>query len=141
MKAVEMHLKWCSCEPTPFVSLFGDEAHAINWARKLLENRQQDVFLLELDSSKLGLVFCVRDLVLHHGAHTTLPESMYEDEYLVLRKIVKRNVTAVTVVSQVTALDSPRNESDFHSESSDDSDSDEEQSSDELTQNLRSLRL
>ncbi|OWY96585.1 hypothetical protein PHMEG_00033118 [Phytophthora megakarya] len=90
--AVEQHLTWCSCEPTPFVSLFGDQNHAMNWAHHLLEHGYHDVVLLEIDSSRLGPLFRVRDLVTNHKVQTTLPEYMYQDEYLVLRKIPRRSI-------------------------------------------------
>ncbi|KAE9348134.1 hypothetical protein PF008_g7497 [Phytophthora fragariae] len=79
---VESHLKWCSCEPTPFVSLFASKDHAITWARQLLGHGYRDVVLLEIDAGRLSPLFCVRDLVQHRGVRTTLAGYLYEDEYL-----------------------------------------------------------
>ncbi|KAL4102444.1 hypothetical protein PRIC1_006189 [Phytophthora ramorum] len=98
-QAVEQHLTWYSCERTPFVSLFANKDHAGTWAQRLLEHGYHDVVLLEVDASRLGSLFCVRDLVNRQGVHTTLSERMYEDEFLVLRKIPRRSVLDKTVVS------------------------------------------
>ncbi|GMF43715.1 unnamed protein product [Phytophthora fragariaefolia] len=98
--AVEYHLKWCSCEPTPFVSLFASKDHAETWARQLLDHGYRDVVVLEIDSGRLGPLFRVRELVELRGVHTTLPEHLYEDEFLVLRKISKRSVVGGAGVLQ-----------------------------------------
>ncbi|KAE8893186.1 hypothetical protein PF005_g7946 [Phytophthora fragariae] len=102
---VESHLKWCSCEPTPFVSLFASKDHAITWARQLLGHGYRDVVLLEIDAGRLSPLFCVRDLVQHRGVRTTLPGYLYEDEYLVLRKIPKKSVVGGAGVLQVDTIE------------------------------------
>ncbi|KAF1795860.1 Protein kinase-like domain [Phytophthora cactorum] len=89
-RAVELHLNWSNRIPTPFVALFGTREHAVNWAKSHFELGYDDVFLLKIDASKLGPIFQVRYLVQDSDIHTLLPESMYNDEFLVLRKITRR---------------------------------------------------
>ncbi|KAG6615370.1 elongator complex protein 6 [Phytophthora cinnamomi] len=102
---VEAHLTWCSCEPTPFVSLFASKDHAMTWAQHLLEHGYRDVILLDVDSGRLGPLFRVRDLVENREIRTTLPEHLYEDEYLVLRKIPKRSVVSGAGVLRVSTVE------------------------------------
>ncbi|KAL3662193.1 hypothetical protein V7S43_012992 [Phytophthora oleae] len=97
--AVELHLQWCSCEPTPFVSVFADKEHATKWAQRLLEHGYHDVVLLELDSSKLGALFNVRELVVRQEIETSLAEYLYEDEFLVLREIPKASIISTLPVN------------------------------------------
>ncbi|KAG2813598.1 hypothetical protein JG687_00012196 [Phytophthora cactorum] len=84
---VELHLKWCNCEPIPFVSLLANEDHAMSWSQCLLEHGYHDVFVVEINSSRLLSLFWVQELVNHQGVATNLPPYMYADEILVLRKI------------------------------------------------------
>ncbi|ETN16666.1 hypothetical protein PPTG_05824 [Phytophthora nicotianae INRA-310] len=96
--AVEDHLVWGNREPSPFVSTFAHRQHAMNWANSQCQRAEQ-VSLLELDASQLDRIFSVRDLVNYRNVHTNLPESMYEDEYLVLGKIRRRSIVERIVVS------------------------------------------
>ncbi|GMF25893.1 unnamed protein product [Phytophthora lilii] len=96
-RAVELHLNWSNRIPTPFICLFGTRAHAENWARRHYELGYDDVFLLKVDTSKLGPVFCVRHLVQDSDIHT--PQGMYNDEFLALRKIPRRSIIRETYLS------------------------------------------
>ncbi|KAE8893188.1 hypothetical protein PF010_g7954 [Phytophthora fragariae] len=98
-RAVELHLNWSNRIPTPFVSLFDTREHAVQWARRHFELGYDDVFLLKIDAAKLGPVFRVRYLVQDSDIHTLLPESMYNDEFLALRKISRRSIIRETFVS------------------------------------------
>ncbi|KAG7379132.1 hypothetical protein PHYPSEUDO_008940 [Phytophthora pseudosyringae] len=121
--AVELHLTWCSCEPTPFVSLFADQDHAEQWAQHLLGHGYRDVVLLEIDSSKLGPLFRVLELVDDQEVRTTLPEQMYEDEYLVLRRVPRGSVVNRIAVARDDAVEAEGN--DYESSGSDSSEEDE----------------
>ncbi|KAF1795856.1 Protein kinase-like domain [Phytophthora cactorum] len=70
---VELHLKWCNCEPIPFVSLLANEDHAMSWSQCLLEHGYHDVFVVEINSSRLLSLFWVQELVNHQGVATNLP--------------------------------------------------------------------
>ncbi|KAL4102445.1 hypothetical protein PRIC1_006190 [Phytophthora ramorum] len=105
-KAVERHLNWSSRMPTPFVSLFGSQDHAVKWARRHLELGYDDVFLLKVNASKLGSVFRVRYLVQDADIHTVLPEKMYNDEFLVLRKISRRSILRESYLDEYLSEDS-----------------------------------
>jgi hypothetical protein len=120
---VELHLKWCSCEPTPFVSLFATESHAASWAQHLLEHGYRDVVILEIDPSRLSALFRVWELVDRKDVSTTLPQYMYDDEFLVLRKIPRRSIVNKTAVARDDAVEL-EDESDYDSSDSDGMDSD-----------------
>jgi hypothetical protein len=98
-QAVELHLNWSSRTPTPFVSLFGSRANAVQWARRHFQLGYDDVFLLKVDASKVGPVFRVRYLVQDSDIHTLLPQSVFNDEFLVLRKIPRRSLIRETYLS------------------------------------------
>ncbi|KAG6594281.1 uncharacterized protein IUM83_15199 [Phytophthora cinnamomi] len=98
-RAVELHLNWSNRVPTPFMSLFGTRELAVKWARRHFELGYDDAFLLKVDAAKLGPVFRVRYLVQDSDIHTLLPESMYNDEFLVLRKITRRSIIRETYLS------------------------------------------
>ncbi|KAG6950757.1 hypothetical protein JG688_00014016 [Phytophthora aleatoria] len=100
-RAVELHLNWSNRIPTPFVALFGTQEHAVNWAKSHFKLGYDDVFLLKIDASKLGPIFQVRYLVQDSDIHTLLPDSMYNDEFLVLRKITRRSIIRETYLSCV----------------------------------------
>ncbi|KAG1697291.1 hypothetical protein DVH05_016575 [Phytophthora capsici] len=126
--AVELHLQWCSCKPTPFVSMFADREHATTWAQRLLEHGYTDVFLLEIDSSKLGSLFDVRELVIHQEIKTSVPEYLYEDEFLVLYEIPKTSIIRKTSVNRSETSDTYES-----------SDSSEEEIETELSRYLKAL--
>lgn len=92
-RAVESHLEWRNPAPSPFISTFDNQRHAVNWASKLMDNRNYDSVLLhEIDTTKLGPVFCVENLVSRLRVQTKLEPSVYEDEYLVLGRIPKQSI-------------------------------------------------
>jgi hypothetical protein len=99
-EAVKRHLTWAHRKPTTFVSTFADREHAINWATQRVNRCIFDdaVSVLTLDVDCLGPIFCVRDLVEDPGVKTKLPESMYQDEYLVLQEIHPESIRGKTII-------------------------------------------
>ncbi|KAG3090025.1 hypothetical protein PI124_g17316 [Phytophthora idaei] len=121
-RAVELHLNWSNRIPTPFVALFGTREHAVNWAKSHFELGYDDVFLLKIDASKLGPIFQVRYLVQDSDIHTLLPESMYNDEFLVLRKITRRSIiweTYLSCIDEYSSEDSVRRSNEESNEDED----------------------
>ncbi|OWY96584.1 hypothetical protein PHMEG_00033117, partial [Phytophthora megakarya] len=77
----------------------GTREHAVKWARHHFELGYDDVFLLKVDTSKLGAIFRVRYLVQGSDIDTQLSKDTYNDEFLVLRKISRRSIIRETYVS------------------------------------------
>ncbi|EGZ19323.1 hypothetical protein PHYSODRAFT_259785 [Phytophthora sojae] len=123
-RAVELHLNWSNRIPTPFISLFGTQEHAVKWARRHFELGYDDVFLLKVDAAKVGPVFQVRYLVQDSDIHTLLPESMYNDEFLVLRKISRRSIIRETYLACSDESSSESSSAGRSSEESNDEDGD-----------------
>ncbi|KAF4035390.1 putative tyrosinase Copper binding domain-containing protein [Phytophthora infestans] len=96
-KTVESHLNWYNRKPTPFVSVFEDREHALNWAGL----RGDQVVMLEVNASQLGCLFSVWSLVMSGLVNTRLSDHVYQDEYLVLRGIPEQSIINRHVVSLI----------------------------------------
>lgn len=83
MDAMQSHLNWRSKNPSPFISLFDDKNHAINWAKKLVSNRRaeaEDVVILIYDAHMVRCYDQQRII----KVHDVIPNfSWYKDEWLV----------------------------------------------------------
>ncbi|KAF3274003.1 hypothetical protein TWF970_008207 [Orbilia oligospora] len=94
---LEIHLNWYSNEPSHFVSTFGTESHAINWAQKQIEKGiAQDATLMVIDpneikktSGKPFPILKVQDVIEQYPEllPNGIRESWVRDEFLVLYKI------------------------------------------------------
>lgn len=105
-RAVESHLEWRNPAPSPFISTFDNQRHAVNWANKLMENRNYDSVLLhEIDATKLGPVFRVENLVSRLRVQPKLEPSVYEDEYFVLGQIPKQSICSTRAYNNVRLED------------------------------------
>lgn len=124
-RAVELHLNWSNRVPTPFMSLFGSRERAVKWARGHFELGYDDVFLLKIDASKLRPLFCVRYLVQDTNIYALLPGSMYNDEFLVLRKISRRSIIRETYLSCSDENSSDESENCFGRSSNESNESDD----------------
>ncbi|KAF1330881.1 hypothetical protein FI667_g4969, partial [Globisporangium splendens] len=94
--AIELHLNWSNREPTPFVSSFENQTHAVNFANVLLQKGRSNIWLYQIDTIYLGPVFRVRDLVDQLRIRPMIRESTYWDEYLILSGIPKQSDVANT---------------------------------------------
>ncbi|OTA06266.1 hypothetical protein A9Z42_0070180 [Trichoderma parareesei] len=84
---VEDHFYWRR-EPSPFISVFCDERHARNWARKRVDKLNcslGDVYISEIDTAKLP-------------AGTTS-----ENEYLVLHRIPCVSIVSTRSLEEIEA--------------------------------------
>ncbi|KAF1333746.1 hypothetical protein FI667_g2599, partial [Globisporangium splendens] len=95
--AIELHLDWSNRQPTPFVSSFESQFHAVNFANVLLQRGRSNTRIYQIDTIYLGPVFRVRDMVDKLGFCPNLPERTYWDEYLILNGIPKQSVVAITL--------------------------------------------
>ncbi|CAG8724449.1 2465_t:CDS:2, partial [Acaulospora colombiana] len=88
---VDKHLDWACWEPSPFISLFSDEEHAINWGRRLLRRRwgmrNKKFTLLSFQiPEQTAMVFSVSDLQTSLGV-VTWNGKLAHDEYLCFGRI------------------------------------------------------
>ncbi|KAK6532266.1 hypothetical protein TWF281_006458 [Arthrobotrys megalospora] len=91
------HLNWYSGQDTCFISMFGDESHAIQWARKALRKRKaRTAHIMEIDPSEIRNAHGALLPILQVGEIISqypdlLPdgtqESYFHDEFLALYKI------------------------------------------------------
>ncbi|CAG8752701.1 11529_t:CDS:1, partial [Acaulospora colombiana] len=100
-KALENHLDWSHRRyKSPFISTFGDQRHALNWARRWIARNQGDCWIEEIyiDPYESGhvRVFRVKDLVDGLSLEASLDRSQYESEYLFLHGIPQEFIVART---------------------------------------------
>ncbi|KAF3154779.1 hypothetical protein TWF106_006022 [Orbilia oligospora] len=101
-KELETHLNWYSNEPSYFISMFGTESHAINWARKKIEKGiAQDATLMVIDPDKIKNAYGnpipilkVRDVIEQYPGllPNGIKESWVRNEFLALYKIPARAI-------------------------------------------------
>jgi hypothetical protein len=66
--SVVEHLNWSSDVPSPWISLFDTEEHAVRWAqyhqiaRRIMGLREERFYVLEIDRRELGIVVSVARL-------------------------------------------------------------------------------
>ncbi|EGX52278.1 hypothetical protein AOL_s00043g67 [Orbilia oligospora ATCC 24927] len=99
---LEIHLNWYSDEPSHFISTFGTQSHAFNWAQKQIDKgRARDATVMVIDPDKIKNangnpipILGVQDVIeqypglLPNGIH----ESWVRDEFLALYKIPARAI-------------------------------------------------
>ncbi|KAL7823121.1 hypothetical protein V8C26DRAFT_385460 [Trichoderma gracile] len=103
-QVVEDHFYWRR-EPSPFISVFCDERHARNWARKRVEKLNcslGDVYISEIDTAKLpagtpvfDATFLADMLDIYHP--------YAEDEYLVLHRIPCASIMSTRSLEEIEA--------------------------------------
>ncbi|PVF99613.1 hypothetical protein CPB86DRAFT_783506 [Serendipita vermifera] len=97
-EAVENHLIWNTDKKSPFISVFGEKRHAVNWARDWARRKRQSckIWKIEIEppEDEDVTMFSVQYLVrkLRVGAH--LKASQVFDEYLFLHHIPDHLVTS-----------------------------------------------
>jgi hypothetical protein len=89
-RSVEYHLNWQCRTPSPYISVFSNRQHALNWARVWSENNGYgtcDIVEIRIKREHGVMVFCVADLVTRFRVPTTLMPAQYHSEYLCFRCI------------------------------------------------------
>ncbi|KAK6518442.1 hypothetical protein TWF506_005596 [Arthrobotrys conoides] len=96
-KEFETHFDWYSDEPSHFISMFGTENHALNWARKQLRRgKAQIAMMMEIDPDEIKNAFgryipILRVSEVIENNPSLLPDGIEKDwvrdEYLALYKI------------------------------------------------------
>ncbi|KAF3097022.1 hypothetical protein TWF102_006463 [Orbilia oligospora] len=99
---LEIHLNWYSNEPSHFISMFGTESHAINWAQKQIEKGiAQDAMLMVIDPDEIKNaddnplpILKVQDVIEQYPGllPNGIRESWVRDEFLVLYRIPARAI-------------------------------------------------
>ncbi|KAF2808699.1 uncharacterized protein BDZ99DRAFT_418067, partial [Mytilinidion resinicola] len=84
------HFDWRSRSPSPFISLFADRAHAINWAQAISALKGDAVcYVTQINTAALGPgpIFRAADLLGAGAGEGGGGGGQHESEYLVLWRI------------------------------------------------------
>lgn len=105
--AVINHLDWYAESPSPFVSVFFERRHAVNWAGKWSEHRGGvpcRTATIRLDQAKI--IYSVKPIIQDLNIPTWLTPAQYEDELLILKE-----VSAKAIIGLEDVLNKERRES------------------------------
>jgi hypothetical protein len=98
--AVEYHLDWRSRVLSPFISVFDNRPHAVNWARLWNENNSAEscVATITIEAEDDVIVLRVVDLIDTLGLTPPLPRSRYHSEFLCFRRIPSEAIARIETV-------------------------------------------
>jgi hypothetical protein len=95
---VEESFTWGSTTCNPFINLFSEKDHAVNWAIKESERTNQNYLVISIDTSDLKRSHVIKLSTVVQNLNITIPEgarSHIHNAYLYLHEIPARSICSV----------------------------------------------